>query len=119
MTKLGVMRRGELRLMLRSTLGRRGKGKQSAGLPIIELNQTAAFAFEPDAYDGTITIIKPKKNYSFFPDPTMGWASIARKVNLEVLDAFPHAMLEEPVVQHLAVAIRNGIDATERRLPHR
>lgn len=113
--KMGVMRRGELRLMLRSTLGRRGREKdpKSAGTPIIELNQAAALAFEPAAYRGTLTVIMPKRNYSFFPDPTMGWSSIARKVDVEVLDAFPHAMLEEPVVQHLAAAIRNRIDSRE------
>jgi amino acid adenylation domain-containing protein len=111
--KMGVMRRGELRLMLRSTLGKRRRNQEdeTVAAPIIELNQAAALTYEPPAYDGTVTIIKPKRNYSFFPDPKMGWSSRAKSVDVEVLDAFPHAMLEEPVVGQLAAILRNRIKA--------
>ncbi len=105
-SKLQVIRSGELRLLLRSTLPWlfKSRSKEAAAdkPPILDLNQTAAFSYEPEYYPGKVMLITPRTNYSFFPDRQMGWGELAEDVEVIRLDALPHAMLEEPGVEELA-----------------
>jgi len=108
-SKLQVVRSGELRLLLRSTLPWLFRppenGDTTSKTPILDHNQAAAYAYVPKPYPGTITLVAPKSNYSFFPDEQMGWGELAEDIKVIQLDVFPHAMLEEPVVQKLAEAL--------------
>lgn len=108
-SKFQVVRSGELRLLIQSTLPwlfRPAKNADEATkTPIMDLNQAAAFAYVPQRYPGTLTLVTPKSNYSFFPDKNMGWGELADDLQMIELDVLPHAMLEEPVVQHLAEAL--------------
>jgi hypothetical protein len=108
-SKLQVIRNGELRLLVRATLpwlfGSTNKGNVAEKPPILDLNQAAAFAFVPTYYPGTVTLITPRTNYSFFPDEQMGWGTLADGLDIIKLDVLPHAMLEEPGVEELAESL--------------
>ena len=111
-SKLQVIRNGELRLLVRATLpwlfGSKGSEDQTQQAPILDLNQAAAFAHVPTYYPGTVTLVNPKTNYSFFPDQQMGWGELAGGLEIIKLDVLPHAMLEEPGVEQLAEALLSG-----------
>jgi amino acid adenylation domain-containing protein len=108
-SKLQVIRNGELRLLVRATLpwlfGSTDKGNVAEKPPVLDLNQAAAFAYVPTYYPGTVTLITPRTNYSFFPDEQMGWGTLADGLEIIKLDVLPHAMLEEPGVEKLAESL--------------
>ena len=112
-SKFQIMRSGELRLMLRGTLPsfltRRDGESDSVEIPILDRNQSAAFSYQPSSYAGVVTVIKPKSNYSFFPMQDMGWGQLASNLDIVELDAMPHAMLEEPSVEQLAIELAKRI----------
>lgn len=112
-SKLRVMKSGELRLMLRASIPtffrRRKTEKSESEIPLLDRNQAAAFAYQPSAYPGVLTIIRPKANYTFFPGEKMGWDELAAEFDVIELDAMPHAMLEEPVVKQLSDQITSRI----------
>ena len=111
-SKLQVIRNGELRLLVRATLpwlfGSKGSEDQKQQAPILDLNEAAAFAHVPTYYPGTVTLVNPKTNYSFFPDQQMSWGELAGGLEIIKLDVLPHAMLEEPGVEQLAEALLSG-----------
>jgi len=104
-SKLQVIQNGELRLLMRATLpwlfGATGKEKTAEKPSILDLNQAAAFAYIPSRYPGTITLVTPKTNYSFFPDEKLGSGELVDDLEIIKLDVLPHAMLEEPGVEKL------------------
>ena len=52
---------------------------------------------------GRLTIFKPQINYEFYPDPNMGWSTLAvGGLDLVELPVNPHAMLVSPFVRALA-----------------
>ena len=70
---------------------------------IHELNFMAAMRYRPRPYPGVVTNFKPRRNYSAFPDPDMGWNGLALEgVKTIELDLFPHAMMTEPFLELLA-----------------
>jgi thioesterase domain-containing protein len=77
-----------------------------------EINDLAVARFQPQPYDGAIVIYKPQVNYSFMPDPQMGWSGLARGgVSIVELPVNPHAMLVEPFVKHLAEDLAQRLQA--------
>ncbi|MGI9465975.1 MAG: hypothetical protein ACR2OA_02500 [Rubripirellula sp.] len=104
-SKFQVIQNGELRLLMRATLpwlfGATGKEKTAEKPSILDLNQAAAFAYIPSRYPGTITLVTPKTNYSFFPDEKLGSGELVDDLEIIKLDVLPHAMLEEPGVEKL------------------
>lgn len=108
-SKMQVVRSGELRLLLRSTLPWlfTSRGEEDGGTQpsILDLNQAAAFAYVPAYYPGKVTLVTPRINYSFYPDQEMGWGDLVDDLEIIQLDALPHAMLEEPGVANLAEAL--------------
>ena len=73
---------------------------------IQSVNDRPGFAYLPRVYSGTVTQFKPRRHYSGFNDPKMGWGDTV-KGGLEIveLNMNPHAMLVEPFVQELAAKI--------------
>jgi amino acid adenylation domain-containing protein len=114
-SKFQVMRGGELRLLLRSTLPRlvkwRSTREVSVEQTVLDINHAAALSYRPEPYPGMVTIIKPKTNYSFFPDPEMGWGELAGGLDIITLNVAPHAMLEEPAVQQLAAVLSEKLSS--------
>jgi len=81
---------------------------------VLAVNDRAGFAYVPPSYDGATTLFKPKRTYSAFKDPKMGWSDVVKgPMEVVELDMNPHAMLVEPFVQKLAAAINERL----RRLP--
>ena len=73
---------------------------------IQSVNDRAGFAYIPRSYSGPVTLFKPKRNYSVFSDPKMGWSEVLTgPLEIVELDMNPHAMLVEPFVQKPAAEI--------------
>ena len=87
-----------------------GKNVRRALHDIQEVNDRAAWKFVPQPYDGPITLFKPHKNYSFMPDPRMGWGKLVQS-SLEIVELpfNPHAMLIEPFVTTLGREIKSRV----------
>ena len=101
--KLDVAREGEFKLITKSLLKGESVEAESLQDRIHALNHEAAMRYRPRPYQGIVTNFKPKRNYSAFPDPDMGWKQLAlRGVKNIELDLNPHAMLTEPFVKQLA-----------------
>ncbi len=76
-----------------------------------EANDAAAAAYLPKTYGGRVTVFKPKVNYTFFPDPKMGWGeSVNGELDIVALPVNPHAMLVAPFVQYLANELKLRLD---------
>src|SRR3989442_4411719 len=88
----------------------RRNGAGGSTVPVEEfiqsVNDRAGFAYVPRSYSGPVTLFKPKRNYSGFRDPKMGWSEVLKgPLEIVELDMNPHAMLIEPFVQKLAAEI--------------
>jgi thioesterase domain-containing protein len=71
-----------------------------------EVNDRAAAIYSPKPYSGRVTLVKPRANYEFLPDPNMGWGDLALGgLDLVEVAANPHAMLVEPYVNVLATEL--------------
>jgi acyl carrier protein len=79
-----------------------------------KINDYAGFSYRPTPYSGKLTIIKPRRNYSFVKDNEMGWGGLASGgVRTLELPIYPGAMFNEPFVQLLAQQLRICLDAAE------
>jgi thioesterase domain-containing protein len=81
------------------------------------INDDAGFTYQPTPYPGQVTLIRPKRNYSFIKDPEMGWASLATGLSVIELPINPGAMFNEPFVQLLAQRLRACLDCAEAARP--
>jgi thioesterase domain-containing protein len=72
-----------------------------------DINDRAGYEYKPRPYAGKLTLIKPRRNYSFYDDPQMGWANLPGG-GLEIIElpVNPGAMLVEPYVRILAGRLR-------------
>jgi thioesterase domain-containing protein len=116
--KARVARDGELA----NLLGRKGATDPSAAqsedpaqireASVQASNDAACDRYQPKPYAGKLTLFKPKVNYSYYPDPKMGWGELAQGgIDPVELPVNPHAMLVEPYVQLLAAELKARIDA--------
>ena len=110
--KLEVAREGEFKLITKSLLKGERVEAESLQDRIHALNHEAALRYQPRPYQGVVTNFKPKRNYTAFPDPDMGWTQLAlRGVKNIELDLNPHAMLTEPFVRQLADSLSRELTA--------
>lgn len=106
---------GEL-VNLRSSVPRgmdESTGRATCGveLSIQAINDQAAENYVPRPYPGNVTIIKPRVNYKFYPDPDMGFGDlIVGHIDMIEVGTNPHAMLLEPHVEILAREIKRRIE---------
>ena len=92
-------------------------GENASGISptvsIQSINDLAGTEYKPRPYPGTITVFKPKNNYSIYSDPSLGWNDIAMEsVDLVELPVNPHAMLLHPFVNDLARELRTRLTGT-------
>jgi phthiocerol/phenolphthiocerol synthesis type-I polyketide synthase E len=79
-------------------------------------NDFATWNYVPKPYPGAVTDIRPKKQFRVFSKPGLKWDQLAEGgVEVIVLPVYPAGMLVEPFVIHLAVALRESIDAAMHR----
>jgi thioesterase domain-containing protein/acyl carrier protein len=77
-----------------------------------QANDRASWGYVPKSYAGTITDIRPAKQYRVFSKPGLKWDRLAQGgQEVIVLPVNPASMLVEPFVEHLAAALRRSIDA--------
>ena len=86
-----------------------GRAESGIELTVQTINDHAGDIYIPKPYKGRLTLFKPQKNYSFYPDPKMGWGDLAKDLDIIELPVNPHAMLVEPYVRTLAKEIKNRI----------
>jgi thioesterase domain-containing protein len=116
--KARVARDGELRSLLRrsrSPDGDHGRdGIESLDPSAIQtINDQASIAYRPRPYHGVLTVVKPRVNYDFYPDPKMGWGEFAvGGLAVVELDVNPHAMLGHPHVAALARELQARLGAS-------
>lgn len=72
-------------------------------LLIDKVNDQAQADYRPRAYDGKITLFKPRKHFAGLDDFYFGWGNLALKgVDIVNMPVSPRASLNEPFVQILA-----------------
>jgi len=77
-----------------------------------QLNDRACVVYLPRPYPGKITDFRPRKQYQRYSKPEAKWESLARGgQEIVILPVYPAGMLVEPFVKHLALALRDSIDA--------
>ncbi|MFT3781759.1 MAG: amino acid adenylation domain-containing protein [Nibricoccus sp.] len=77
---------------------------------IMEINHDAGWKYIPKETQCTVTLYRPRKNYSFMADPQMGWGELAKgKLEIVELPVNPHAMLVSPYAKELALQLKEKI----------
>lgn len=78
---------------------------------IWQANDRAAMEYVPRLYAGTVTDIRPAKQYRMFNKPGLKWEQLAEGgEKVVVLPVYPAGMLVEPFVKHLADALKKSIE---------
>ena len=81
-----------------------------------QANDRASWSYIPKSYAGTVTDIRPAKQYRVFSKPDLKWERLAQGgQEVIVLPVNPASMLVEPFVEHLAGALRRSIDIAMSR----
>ncbi len=74
--------------------------------PFVDLrnvNNYSARHYIPKSYPGKVTLFQPKRNYSIYKDPKLGWEELATGgLEIHKIPTYPGGMLVEPFVQSLA-----------------
>jgi thioesterase domain-containing protein/acyl carrier protein len=79
---------------------------------IWQANDRASWSYIPKPFPGVVTDIRPARQYRVFSKPDLKWDRLARGgPEVIVLPVNPAMMLVEPFVGHLAVTLRQSIDA--------
>ena len=105
-TKQGAARVGAT-LSNVSRIVHQDNGKKFAEGFLEDINDRSGFEYKPRPYAGRVTLVKPRRNYSFYNDPQMGWANLpAGGLEIIELPVNPGAMLVEPYVRILAERLR-------------
>jgi amino acid adenylation domain-containing protein len=96
-------------------LGYKGTGdadsQSSAQASVQAINDRAGEIYSPRAFPGTLTLFKPRVNYSCYPDPNMGWKDLVQgRLEIVELPVNPHAMLVEPFVERLAETLKAKLE---------
>lgn len=78
---------------------------------IWKANDRASWKYAPKPFPGCVIDFRPKKQYRVFNKPELKWDKLAQGgQETIVLPVYPAAMLVEPFVRHLAVALRKAMD---------
>ena len=77
---------------------------------IWKANFQACLDYFPEHYPGMVTDIRPLKQYRSYNRPELKWDTLAQRQDVIILPVNPPAMLIEPFVKHLAIALRRSID---------
>jgi amino acid adenylation domain-containing protein len=89
--------------------------KSMVDAQVWKTNDQAKMGYVPKPYPGVVTDFRPKKQYSIFNRTDMYWDQFALKgYEIVTLPVYPAGMLIEPFVEHLATALRAGIDKAIR-----
>jgi phthiocerol/phenolphthiocerol synthesis type-I polyketide synthase E len=105
--------------MLLARFDKRARGAMSDSLVLGQIwraNDRASWDYVPKPYPGVVTDFRPQRQYRVFSKPDLKWDRLAKGgQEVIVLPVNPASMLVEPFVEHLAVALRQSIDAAMRR----
>ena len=95
-----------------TTLQEESFGRAESGIEasVQLLNDHAGDIYVPKRYSGKLTLFKPQKNYSFYPDPKMGWGDLVDDIDIVEMPINPHAMLVDPYVEMLAKELKLRLD---------
>jgi aspartate racemase len=116
--KIRVARDGELWNLTNLNGADRAANSGGGSGHVQRINDRAAELYRPQSYDGSVTLLKPQVNYSFYPDPRMGWGDLVKgELDIVVLPVNPHAMLVTPFVTHLVDALRERLDQASTGRP--
>jgi pyruvate-formate lyase-activating enzyme/thioesterase domain-containing protein len=79
-----------------------------------DFNEKLSCAYRPKVYVGNATIFRPRQNYAFHQDPTLGWGDLV-KGGLEVINlpVNPGGLFVEPYVQVLASKLKECLQKAE------
>jgi thioesterase domain-containing protein len=88
-----------------------GQGRSKSQVFLEHLNEEAHFDYVPEVFPGTLTIFKPRRNYSHLSDPHLGWNGLAAGgLDIIELPVNPGGIFVEPYVRTLAEKLRTLID---------
>ena len=93
-----------------------GRAESGIEASVQLLNDHAGDIYFPKPYNGKLTLFKPQKNYSFYPDPKMGWGDLVEDLDIVEMTINPHAMLIEPYVETLAAELKKRLDGLDNKI---
>ncbi|MCZ2147232.1 MAG: alpha/beta fold hydrolase [Bryobacterales bacterium] len=101
--------------MLASMFAKPGSNEPSSPSVILgriwRTNDQASWNYIPRPYPGTVTDIRPARQYRVFSKPDLKWDQLARGgQHVIVLPVYPASMLVEPFVAQLARSLRICMD---------
>jgi thioesterase domain-containing protein/acyl carrier protein len=99
---------------LMTRLGPRSRMNKSESRLLAEIwraNDRACATYVPKSYRGGVTDFRPVRQYRIFNQPDLKWDEIALGGQTVVtLPAYPAGMLVEPIVRHLAEALKKFLN---------
>ncbi|MCC6344065.1 MAG: hypothetical protein IT166_17820 [Bryobacterales bacterium] len=100
--------------MLASAFAKRSAAPPSTSVilgRIWQMNDRASWRYIPQPYPGTVTDIRPARQYRVFSKPDLKWDQLAQGgQHVIVLPVYPASMLVEPFVAQLARSLRACMD---------
>jgi amino acid adenylation domain-containing protein len=100
-TRLGVRFRA-MRASLKSLIGEKAFAAHR-DMHVRRENDSAQQLYHPRSYDGRLTLFRPKRFFSGYPDWEFGWGGVPKGgIDVHVLPIYPRTMMVEPFVRLLA-----------------
>ena len=88
------------------------RAKSRISAQIWRANDLACVNYVPESYSGALTDFRPVRQYRMYDRPDAKWDLLAQAGHdVIVLPVYPAGMLLNPFVEHLAVALRECMDA--------
>ncbi|MEM7130727.1 MAG: amino acid adenylation domain-containing protein [Chloroflexota bacterium] len=117
-------RRVRMAIKDRTRLGGSGQNGTEDGDDVLatasqiwEINDEAALLYQPQVFAGTIVHIRPRKEYTQYAKPELGWDTVGLEgVDKSILNVYPAGMLVEPFVSELASELNNRLVASPERV---
>ena len=81
---------------------------------LFESNDRAMRHYRPETYDGRLTLLRTPQ---WAGDPTLGWAAVARRVDVRIVGGDHYTMVREPHVRELAAKLKSALRRAGAVLP--
>jgi len=76
-----------------------------------ECNRRGALSYVPTLYPGRILHVRPRRQYTRYNGPELGWSKLAASLEVFHLPTYPGRIFEEPYIKDLATKLRACITA--------
>ncbi len=71
-----------------------------------ECNRRAALSYVPNLYPGRILHVRPRRQYTRYNGPELGWGKLAASLEIFHLPTYPGQLFEEPYIKDVGSKLR-------------